>query len=312
MHLIAVDIGNSASKLAFNQNADTRATTDRLIEPAIRWFGDTIPDDLTFRLPQGPCAWWIASVHAKKQETLRHWIEKHRPSDQVHSIQHDSIPIESAVDHREQVGKDRLLAALAALDLVKKGTFSNAAGIVVIDAGTAVTVDYVDAKGIFQGGNIFLGADAILGQISSRTDALPNLDYISRMARLKDLINESNAKRDDRQLPPLPIGKNTIDAILSGVYRSQWAALKDFVSQFALAAGTIASQTRNDGPAVIVTGGGWFELAYAIPSLSHENDLDWHQSTKPWIVDPNLVLRGVALAGIEANQNSRNAKERGD
>lgn len=62
------------------------------------------------------------------------------------------IPIETDVDEPEKVGVDRLLAALAAYRQVK-------GACIVVDAGTAVTIDAVSADGVFQGGAIFPGLD---------------------------------------------------------------------------------------------------------------------------------------------------------
>src|SRR5690606_33992349 len=60
------------------------------------------------------------------------------------------VPIEDALEDRSTVGQDRLLAALGAWWRTKQAC-------IVIDAGTAVTVDFVDGTGVFQGGAIAPG-----------------------------------------------------------------------------------------------------------------------------------------------------------
>ena len=54
------------------------------------------------------------------------------------------------------VGEDRLLNAAAAFDKLNQSC-------VVVDAGTALTIDYIDGKGTFHGGAIVPGAQLIYG-----------------------------------------------------------------------------------------------------------------------------------------------------
>ena len=70
--------------------------------------------------------------------------------------------IEVAYDHPESFGIDRALAALAA--------FREVCGpCVVVDAGTAVTVDAVDGNGTIRGGFIFPGAETLSHGLAART-----------------------------------------------------------------------------------------------------------------------------------------------
>ncbi len=66
-------------------------------------------------------------------------------------------------------GQDRLLNALAAFDAIQQAC-------VVIDAGTAVTVDFVDGEGVFHGGAIAPGARMQLRALHEHTSALPDVD----------------------------------------------------------------------------------------------------------------------------------------
>lgn len=67
-----------------------------------------------------------------------------------------------------KTGQDRLLCALGAFGAL-------AQACVVVDAGTAVTVDFVDGEGVFHGGAIAPGASMQLRALSEGTDALPML-----------------------------------------------------------------------------------------------------------------------------------------
>jgi len=67
-----------------------------------------------------------------------------------------------------KTGQDRLLCAVGAFHALGQA-------VVVVDAGTAVTVDFVDGRGVFHGGAIAPGASMQLRAMSEGTDALPML-----------------------------------------------------------------------------------------------------------------------------------------
>jgi pantothenate kinase type III len=100
------------------------------------------------------------------------------------------IPILTELTPPLTVGVDRLLCALAAH---RRGGEAS----VVIDAGTAVTVDFVDAFGVFKGGVIAPGYRMMLAALGAGTDALPTLDATA-------------------PLPEGELGRTTADAIRLG------------------------------------------------------------------------------------------------
>lgn len=282
MQLIAVDVGNSATKVAFGFPGALAIPVDAAADlNSVRWFGGLSNESaqhslqqLLSKLPTGECCWFFSSVHAGRQKELAQWVDRQRPQDRVHMLSAADIPIKTDVECREHVGRDRLLAALAAWKIY--ATQQRASPAIVIDAGTAVTVDLVDESGCFAGGNILLGADAVFEQISGRTDALPQLDYAQRWKHL-------NAPRRST----MPFGKSTVEAILSGVYQSQLGGLLHLVKEI--------ERCCDRSPVVVITGGGWEELSQALLNLGLENAA--MKSTDHWITDSHLVLKGVELAG---------------
>jgi type III pantothenate kinase len=76
------------------------------------------------------------------------------------------VPIVNHYSKPRQVGQDRLVTAYAAACLYK-------CPLVVIDFGTAVTMDYVNAKGEYEGGVIFPGMRLALGSLVKNTALLP-------------------------------------------------------------------------------------------------------------------------------------------
>jgi type III pantothenate kinase len=100
------------------------------------------------------------------------------------------IPVKARVDHPEEVGADRLLAALGAFRRVKDAC-------IVVDLGTAITVDAISAKGEFLGGVIAPGIGISAEALHSRTALLPEV----APARVRRVI-----------------GKNTVACMQSGLY----------------------------------------------------------------------------------------------
>ncbi|HRJ50033.1 MAG TPA: type III pantothenate kinase, partial [Phycisphaerales bacterium] len=94
------------------------------------------------------------------------------PRDRIFRLGSDlAILMPMALDDDSTVGQDRLLAAM--------GAYSRAGqACVVIDAGTAVTVDFVDGEGTFQGGAIAPGLTMMLDSLHRGTAALPKMEFL--------------------------------------------------------------------------------------------------------------------------------------
>jgi type III pantothenate kinase len=100
------------------------------------------------------------------------------------------LPIVNLYDTPETLGKDRLAAAVGANELFPDQN------ILVIDAGTAITYDFVSAKNQYLGGNISPGLQMRFKALHEFTGKLP-------------LVESSNYYSE--------IGKNTTEAIRAGV-----------------------------------------------------------------------------------------------
>jgi type III pantothenate kinase len=84
-----------------------------------------------------------------------------------------ATPVPIQVDYRtpETLGMDRIAAAVGAISL------NPGEDLLVIDAGTAITMDLISRKGIFLGGKISPGIRMRFGALHSFTDKLPLVDY---------------------------------------------------------------------------------------------------------------------------------------
>ena len=70
----------------------------------------------------------------------------------------------------QTVGQDRLLCAIGAFNVVKQAC-------IVVDLGTAITVDFVDGEGVFHGGAILPGIGMMFESLHEKTAHLPMLKY---------------------------------------------------------------------------------------------------------------------------------------
>lgn len=103
---------------------------------------------------------------------------------EVYVLERDvPVPIGRSLDPETIVGVDRLLCAAAAWDRTKQAC-------VVVDAGTAVTVDFVDGEGVFHGGAILPGASM---QLASLADGTTLLDAVEFAVPDKDAFGRSTA-----------------------------------------------------------------------------------------------------------------------
>ncbi len=165
------------------------------------------------------------------------------------------IPVRHTLDESGalSVGQDRLLNALAAFEVIKQAC-------VVIDAGTAVTVDFVDGEGVFHGGAIAPGARMMLRSLHEHASALPSID----LGR-PDSIQSLEAG---------PFGRNTHQAMLNGAVFAVRGLARTLAERYA--------EFYEAYPQIIATGGD--------ARLIFEGD-DLIEA-----IVPDLTLRGIALA----------------
>lgn len=131
------------------------------------------------------------------------------------------IPMQGRLDPEAVTGQDRILAALAAYHTMNQAC-------VIVDAGTAITVDFVDGEGVFHGGAIAPGLRLSLRALHEHTDALPDIDF-----RLPDA--------------DATFGRNTAQAMLQGVYHGARGLVRALAERYAEAYGAY--------PPIVATGG---------------------------------------------------------
>ncbi len=254
--MFAVDIGNSSTKIAVQATGGEHDRWSR--ETTISNEVD-IDSALDLEVDTPFADWFISSVNQPRCDQLTGWIARRHPGHSVRLICETDVPLPSAVEYRQATGIDRLIAAWIATEL------NDASGpVIVIDAGTAVTIDVVDGEGLFRGGVIYAGASSMLKHLSDSTDALPDL-----------------SEPDYRRLGGDPardvIGKSTRHAIVRGVIQSQLGALLHITGQCR------AMDEVGTEAAIYATGGGIADFQNVLP--------------EEWNLIPDLVLQGVLAIG---------------
>ncbi|MEM0982578.1 MAG: type III pantothenate kinase [Planctomycetota bacterium] len=216
--LVAIAVGNTRARVGRFERGD-------LIEA--RSLGDLTAqdarDDLKHALGEDPALVAIGSVAPTRSDHLAKLAQEFAPGAEIVRVGKDlPIPILHALDDASTVGHDRLLAALGAYRTAQQAC-------VVIDVGTAVTVDFVDGEGTFQGGAIAPGLQMMLNALNGQTEQLPPLDY----------ERPSDARG--------PFGKDTPHAMQLGVTSMVRGLVRDRLESYAEAYGAF--------PQVIATGG---------------------------------------------------------
>jgi type III pantothenate kinase len=164
---IALDIGNSRVKIGYFQG-------DRLLAATAHSHADFpqgVLDSVPWQQYSGESKYLgVANVGNPEMLKAAHVLISHQPLLELHPInQQTPLPIGNRYQSPQTLGMDRLCAAVAG--------FRRAGGgpVLVVNAGTALTYDYVDAQGDYRGGAISLGLHTRFRALHDYTAVLPLL-----------------------------------------------------------------------------------------------------------------------------------------
>ena len=231
--VLAVSLGNTTASVSLTDADGRLGEVLRVPIGRLENLKETLPGEGADLSEEGVCV-VVASVNPRALRRFRGIAVDVTGSEPDVAGADFPIPIRAEVDAPESVGVDRLLAALAA--------FRRAEGAcIVVDAGTAVTVDAVSADGAFQGGAIFPGLGMIARALAEGTVLLPRVDLPSEA--------------------PL-VGKNTREAISAGLVHGVTGAVAALVEG--------ARKTVGREAAVLLTGGDAAFLAPHWPVVLRE------------------------------------------
>ena len=237
--ILLADVGNTRIKLAVLNPAGSDACTAPIVRalPTVAKRQDLIshtfrPDHLEKWLnavaPRAAVV-LVASVYEAAATRLeaalaevsatRHRVLRHR------RIGHADLPLTIGLAEPHKVGIDRLAAAAAAC-LVKSAGRS----AIIVDCGTAATVDMLSAEGEFLGGAILPGPALLAKALAEGTSRLPEV-----------LSLEHGSP------PPMP-GRSTQSAIAAGIGWGMQGAIIKLV---------LEAQRAFHGEAEVILTGGW-------------------------------------------------------
>jgi len=222
-NLIAISIGNTRTQIApivdgtlgeigraDNEDTPALAAQLRAADGALEAAGDA------------PVV--IASVDSQALEPMLKLVHDLLDREVLRIEVDVNAPIGRKLDPETLVGEDRLLNAAAAFDKLQQAC-------IVIDAGTAVTVDFIDGDGTFHGGAILPGVQMQLDAMHDHTDALPDVTFTP---------------------PNEAIGHSTAQAMLTGVFHGTRGAVRELAEKYAEQYGAY--------PKIIATGGSAAQL----------------------------------------------------
>lgn len=217
--LIAICVGNTRTRVGHFHNGELviASTVSSADAEAVAETVRTLVAEL-----EAPVV-MMSSVRPAAADAIEAAVEQIPAAGKVGRVGREiAIPIRHTLDDDSTVGQDRVLNAIAAFE--KAGQ-----ACIVVDVGTAVTVDFVDGEGVFHGGVILPGLNMMLRALHEQTAALPALSFAMPDATRGTL------------------GKDTKHAMTLGVL----AAVRGGVRQQAEA----CAEFYGAYPAIIATGG---------------------------------------------------------
>ncbi len=218
--LLAVDIGNTATKLATFQDGKIK---NRSIIPTLK--GKT-PEELHETLTQENLVFSdviICSVVPEVDPTFRALFTNFFGKEPIF-IDH-KIVLDISINYNppESLGADRLVNAVAASRIY--GT-----PCIICDFGTATTIDVVNSQNEFLGGIIIPGINTLSDALSIKASKLPKVEI---------------------KKPPKLLGNTTIECIQAGIFFGYVGSIEKILVN-------IKSELK-ENPKVIATGG-WARL----------------------------------------------------
>lgn len=181
MKILTIDQGNTSAKVVlWEDNSPVTSLKSK----------DLIIEDLLPLMENGEfdgCAYCsVRHTDAKFLETLRRLVD----GNLLVLTPGVRLPIEVKYKTRITLGNDRIAAVVGAVSMFPGES------LLVVDSGTAMTIDVTDAAGNFMGGNISPGMQLRFRSLHDFTDQLPLVD-------------------DDGEVPLF--GYDTLTAIRSGI-----------------------------------------------------------------------------------------------
>jgi len=221
--ILAVDAGNTRIKWGFHDGKSWQergwvatSDADRLGDS---WEGQAQPDRIVASNVAGP------DVANQMKEICKRWAMEI----QWAAAEQSQCGVRNSYENPVQLGSDRWAALIAARSIAPKGC-------VVVNAGTAMTVDALSAEGVFLGGLIVPGLATMRRALAESTAAV------------------GAAGGSFRVFPG-----NTADAVYSGVLSALAGSVGRMIAEL--------SKVQSETPICLLSGG---DAKFLLPLLSGE------------------------------------------
>ncbi len=282
--LLAIDIGNSRVKLGWYAPRDTGPNPSAMgLLPGGPTHARSLPmpdrqlaleggsendprsGELLSRwldaLPLSSARCLISSVQSARLERMLGQLASDRLDGRLlppHVLRHDDLPLAIRTDQPEQVGIDRLLNGVSANYLRQPEQPA-----IIVDMGSAITVDRVAVDGAFEGGAILPGLALSAHALQTETDLLPRIS-----------LSETQQ--------PAVVGKNTTAAMAAGLYWGAVGAVREII-RLQMAEGDLPCE-------LFLTGG---DAMYLAGGLRFRDRMVHYQE--------QMVLAGIWLVGQQGS-----------
>jgi len=257
--LLVIDVGNSRFKFGLFREADCRITGQL---PECR---QVLACPVTEEVPWKELRGWAAQHGEKLMSGVAAGANPQGLARVVDSWPEDwpepavindptMLPIETSLIYPRRVGIDRVLNAVAANTLREKDCPT-----LIVDSGTATTIDRISPEGVFEGGAILPGFELCARALHFYTALLPRIS-------MDELATQ----------PHEPLGRETRAALRSGLFWGQLGSVKELVSRLSNGDDPHSlhpTPSQNSQPSLFLTGGGTSLLAPHFPSARCERYL---------------------------------------
>ena len=239
--MIAIDIGNTettvgiGSKEGWNSYRFTTRDANTSDELLVLFNSTFEPDIETKNQISGSI---ICSVVPQVTNNMVKAIEKYLESSPIVVGPGVKTGLKVNIDNPKELGPDRIANSVAGYKIAESD-------VIIVDLGTATTFDVVNSKKEYLGGSIAPGIKISLDALTSKTASLKSVEL---------------------DLPKKVIGKNTYEAIQSGLIYGHASMIDSMIEKLLQELGT--------KPKIILTGGLSKTIQPALNlNASYEQDL---------------------------------------
>ena len=240
---LVVDIGNSRVKGGIFEN--------KKLHQSITFNSHFInQDNLDHFFKENPMRnILISSVNSKAEEVIKNYLNKQKINYRL--LDDSSLKLILDVDEPKALGQDRIANAYGALMHFPLND------CIVVDIGTAITIDFIVKEGRYLGGMIYPGAELCAKALAEYTDKLPLISL---------------------KKPESSLAKTTETHLQAGIYYGQLGAIERMIAELKL------STLSPSSVKIIATGG---------VTLGDDSNLTDDLKDFVDFIDPHLTLIGL-------------------